>query len=66
MSIFVKSFLAIAKIKKLEALVKEYAVELNKRVPVEQRLLDSANGSKPLPTKEDCLKMAQTLGRTPK
>ena len=47
----------------LKALVKDYANEINKRVPVEQRLLDSANGSKPLPDKEECLKMARILGR---
>lgn len=47
----------------LKALVKDYANEINKRVPVEQRLLDSANGSKPLPNKEDCLKMARILGK---
>ena len=52
-----------AEIAELKALVKEYADEINKRVPVEQRLLDSANGSKPLPNKEDCLKMARILGR---
>lgn len=51
------------RIVELEILVKEYALEINKRVPVEQRLLDSARGSKPLPNKKDCRKMAIILGR---
>ncbi len=51
------------KLEELKNLVKEYEEEINKRVPVEQRLLDSANGSKPLPDKEECLKMARILGR---
>ena len=42
------------KIVELKALVKDYANEINKRVPVEHQLLDSTNVSKPLPDKEEC------------
>jgi len=35
---------------------------INRSVPVEQELLDIANGKRPLPTAEDCRRMAMKLG----
>jgi hypothetical protein len=36
--------------------------DLNRRVVVEQRLLDAYHGKAPLPTREECLDLAKTLG----
>jgi hypothetical protein len=35
---------------------------INRRVPIEQVLLDAANGKCPLPTAEDCRSLAMRLG----
>jgi hypothetical protein len=37
-------------------------IDFERRVKVEQRLLDAFTGKKPLPTKEDCRELAHTLG----
>src|SRR5262249_7733845 len=36
--------------------------DFNRRVSVEQRLLDAASGKKPLPTREECRELAMKLG----
>lgn len=41
---------------------KMLADRINRSVPVEQELLDIANGKRPLPTPEDCRRMAMDLG----
>jgi NTP pyrophosphatase (non-canonical NTP hydrolase) len=41
---------------------KMLADRINRSVPVEQRLLDIANGKRPAPTGEDCRRMAMDLG----
>lgn len=40
----------------------ELTAEINRRVPVEQYLLDVANGRKSLPGREKCRELAQKLG----
>lgn len=35
---------------------------INRSVPIEQELLDAANGRRPLPTAEDCRRMGLALG----
>jgi len=36
--------------------------DLNRRALVEQRLLDAYHGKRPIPTREECLELAKTLG----
>jgi hypothetical protein len=38
------------------------AAEINRRVPVEQYLLDVYHGKHPLPDKDKCLELARQLG----
>ncbi len=55
-------------LRKLKALAlmfrwqREYEAGLNRRVEVEQELFDAASGARPLPTQEDCKRLAIRLG----
>lgn len=46
----------------LEACHKRNIDMINRRVKVEQLLLDIANGKRPLPTQQECRAMAEHLG----
>ena len=45
-----------------EDLIEDYRLSLNRRVKVENELIAAGLGKAPLPTKEDCLRMALALG----
>lgn len=55
----------IRKLKHRWSFLRNYNRELNRRVEIENELIDIANGKRPIPSRDDCQVMALKLG-TPK